>query len=237
MEKICYSKMKVIGYISWIALSFMVLSTPAYSIGQNSFHESKTQLIQKVLQNQPDFYAQLTTLENKEKETFRVAKKGEFRRFEMVVPLEQKQRERVVWITKNKQTIASLLPDRKGFIDSPEIDLPCNVNFLPLALQMCCDQPTLIEKVMAEKGILLSEEGSKWINGYECQVIKIVEPSSKVVWRIFCAKELSNLIIKVEVPSERFSYTLSQIKLAVPQELFQIPSDYKKIDLLKDQAR
>ncbi|MBI4751309.1 MAG: hypothetical protein HY774_22760 [Acidobacteria bacterium] len=237
MEKICYSKIRLIGYIAWVASSFLALSTLVYSIGQNSFQKSKTQLIQEVLLNQPDFYAQLTTLEKKEKGTFRVAKKEEFRRFEIVVPLERQHKETVVLITKNKQAIASLLPDRKGFLDSPEIGLPGNVNFLPLALQMCCDQPTLIEKVVAEKGILLSEEGSKWIDGYECQVIKIVEPSSKVVWRIFCAKELSNLIIKVEVPSERFSYTLSEIKLVVPQELFQIPSDYKKIDLLKDQAR
>lgn len=183
----------------------------------------------RMLANQPDHIADRTIVVNDNVVKMKVAKKHDRIRYEFY-PLDQADSLRdesyrhykLITIGKINQPAIALDPQEKTYAEAPE-------TFKMAAF----DVEAFLKNAPAEMGKLKTESaGTENIEGIEANKIRITFEGNPEEMYLYFAKDTKNLFLRMDsgsVKQVRGSYTLSNVSLDVPDELFEIPKDYKRV--------
>jgi hypothetical protein len=86
-----------------------------------------------------------------------------------------------------------------------------------------------------ELKVIVRDEGTQMMDGHQVRRLKLTLQSDKSDLFIYVAKDLKNLVVKIETGPEsslggaKLSYTLSNVSLDVPESLFEYPAGYEKV--------
>jgi hypothetical protein len=130
---------------------------------------------------------------------------------------------KIITIGKLDQPTMAIDPQERTYAEAPE-------DFKLVSF----DAEALLKRVSAELGSIKAESaGVEVIEGYEANKFKIKFEGSKEEMYFYFAKDMKNLFLKMDSGNIRLlkgSYTVSNVSFDVPDELFEIPKDYKKVD-------
>jgi hypothetical protein len=86
-----------------------------------------------------------------------------------------------------------------------------------------------------ELKVIVRDEGTQMMDGPSGSQIEAHAAEWQIDLFIYVAKDLKNLVVKIETGPESFlggaklSYTLSNVSLDVPESLFEYPAGYEKV--------
>jgi hypothetical protein len=145
---------------------------------------------------------------------------------------------RTIVINRPNEPSIAFDPQQKTYCEMPDESRPPTPEMLQL----------LKEAMKGKDGfkVKLKNLGTETLDGHETVKMEIILKSDKPSQSdkgglfFYIAKDLKNLVIKMEVTElyedqptplgQGWSYTLSNITLDVPDDLFKMPVGYKKVD-------
>lgn len=184
----------------------------------------------KMLANQPDHIADRTVVLNDIAVKIKVAKKQDRMRQEFC-PLDQApslkdesyRRYKIITISKLNQPTIALDPQEKTYAEAPQA-------FASVAF----DLEAFLRNMASETAKLKAEiVGTETIEGIETNKIRLTfEGETEEMYLYLARDSRKNLFLKMDsgsVKQLRGSYTASNISFVVPDELFEIPKDYRRV--------
>ena len=180
--------------------------------------------------DQPDHMADRTIAFNDTVVKMKLARKQDKVRNE-VYPLDQAdslksesyRNYRIVTISELNHPTMALDPQEKTYAEAPE-------SFKLASF----DLEDYLKKASAELGQIKPERaGTEIIEGHKANRIRLRFEGSSEEMYFYFAIDLKNLFLKMDsgtVKQIKGSYTVTNVSLDVPDELFEIPKDYKRVD-------
>lgn len=130
---------------------------------------------------------------------------------------------KIITINKPDQPTTALDPQEKTYAEAPE-------DFKLVSF----DIEAILKNALAESGNFKAESaGIEVIEGYKANKFKIKFGDSPEEMYFYFANDLKNLFVKMDsgsIKQLKGSYTVSNVSFDVPDELFEIPKDYKRVD-------
>jgi len=190
--------------------------------------------LEPIFANQPDFKADATIV-LADPIRMRIARTSGKVRLEWLNPVKAVRARRVaakyystIVISRAGQATLAFDPQQKTFTEMPGDSTPP----APDMLQLLKD----LMKGKEDQKVAVEDAGTADIDGRQVSRLKITSRSDRSELFIYIAKDLRNLVVKLETGPERFlggkkiSYTLSNVSLDVPDSLFEYPGGYRKVD-------
>lgn len=184
----------------------------------------------RMLADQPDHMADRTIVRIDNVIKMKFAKKRDKIRHEFY-PLEAAdslktdsyRNYKIITIAKLNQPTMALDPQEKAYAEAPQ-----DFKFVSFDLE------SFLKKVSAELGGIKAESvGTETIEGLQATKIRIRFEDSAEEMYFYFARDHKNLFLEMDsgtIKQIRASYTVSNVSFDVPDELFEIPKDYKRVD-------
>jgi hypothetical protein len=181
----------------------------------------------RMLADQPDHMADRTLVVNDSVMKMKFAKKQDRIRQEFY-PLDQAKNEsyrdyKIITISKLNQPTIVFDPQEKTYAEASE-------DFKMVSF----DIEELLKNASAELGKIKAESaGIETMEGHEASKIRITFEGSTEEMYFYFANGLKNLFVKMDsgtIKQIKGSYTVSNVLFDVPDELFEIPKNYKRVD-------
>lgn len=189
--------------------------------------------LEPIFANQPDFKADVTII-LADPIRMRIARSNGKVRFEWLNPARAVRAKgqatkyyRTIVISQPGQPSLAFDPQQKTFTEMPSDDRPPAPEMLQLLKEFM--------KGKEEYKVVVEDAGSESLDGRQVSRLKITSQSEGSELFIYIAKDLKNLVVKLETGPEAFlggkkiSYTLSNVSLDVPDNLFEYPTGYRKV--------
>ena len=130
---------------------------------------------------------------------------------------------KIITISKLNQPTMAFDPQERTYAEAPE-------NFTLLSFEI----EAFLKNASAELGKIKAENaGTETIEGHKANKIMIKFEGSEEAMYFYFANDLKNLFLKMDsgsIKQIKGSYTVSNVSFDVPDELFEIPKDYKRVD-------
>ena len=184
----------------------------------------------RMFADQPDHMADRTIVINDSVIKMRFAKKQDKIRQEFY-PLDEAgslksgsyRSYKIITISKLNQPTIALDPQEKAYAEAPE-------DFKLVSF----DIEEFLKNASAELGKIKAESvGTKIIEGHKASKIRLRFEGNTEEMYFYIANDLKGLFIKMDsgsIKQIKGSYRVSNISFGVPDELFEIPKDYKRVD-------
>jgi len=130
---------------------------------------------------------------------------------------------KIITISKPNQPTMAFDPQERTYAEAPE-------DFKLVSF----DIEEFLKNASAELGKIKAESaGTEIIEGYKASKIRLRFEGETEEMYFYFANDLKNLFLKMDsgsIKQIRGSYTVSNVSFDVPDELFEIPKDYKRVD-------
>jgi hypothetical protein len=213
-------KMIRISIIAFLILHFGVWSAKAQSVSSET--------IKKIVANRPDYRADYSVVIGRELIKIKLARRGKSFRHEImpaqnaVAQINDEYRYyELVTLTIPSKPVVAIDPQEKTYTELRagfEFPTPDIEHHFQAALQ--------------QEGKIIGEElGIETVDHHSAKKIRIRFASGEMV-TIYVASDLNDLVVKLEGTYEGvpISLSMSNISLQVPQDLFEVPKDYHRVD-------
>jgi hypothetical protein len=233
------------AFIGLALAGALILITPCEPNVAAQSAKQETSLVavlESIFGDQPDYMADMTIVVLKNVITQKFARKAGKARWEFspldgedIPGISQASRDyKIVIISYPDQTGLGLDPQEKSYAELPD-------SFRPRAPDMRSAYQAAV-KAKSDLKVTVENLGVETLDGHKVDKMRVSFKGDRPTQGIFfyVAKELKNLLLKMEVndiyedrptaQGEKMSIALSKVSLDVPDALFQIPGEYKKVD-------
>jgi hypothetical protein len=220
-----------------VGLTLLVIATAGFAQSTNAQKTKSTKSrkipfeeLVRMMADQPDHVADRTIAFNDSVVKMKFAKKQDKVRNEFY-PLDQAEAPKLpafrnyklITITKTDQPVIALDPQEKTYAETPP----------PFSSNWGFDVQGLIKSAAVELGKISAEMiGTVMIAGQPARKMKIGFGGKGEFMHFYFAKD-SNLVLKVDsgnIRQIRGSYSISNVSFNVPDDLFEPPPGYRRVD-------
>lgn len=196
------------------------------------------QTLLKMLSDQPDYLADRTIVLNGRLMMMKVARKqGRIRRefyplqFAQSVKDESLRFYKLITISGAGRTISAFDPQARTYAHLPE---ELEDAFEQISLDI---EPLFKKMAKILTGSQVERVGSDIIDGHPSAKIRVeteIQGYKSAPIYLYFAQDMENLLLKVEADSVKdkgmSSYTASNVSSQVPDELFEVPKNYRRVE-------